>query len=200
MGFGVAPREVTQGNVQRIMYLHVPSVVGRLPGLRRRVRRLHRVSRAPAPRPPTGSRTPRPRSACSSLGITIATGRHLGQAHVGHVVDVGRAPDQRRRSCSSCASATCSLRGMVEDRERGARYAAVLGHRRRPQHPARALLGLLVAHAPPAAVAAQARARDHAARSSWRRCSSTSRPSRSCTPTSSPSAPACCAREEEALA
>ena len=26
MGFGVAPREVTQGNVQRIMYLHVPSV------------------------------------------------------------------------------------------------------------------------------------------------------------------------------
>jgi heme exporter protein C len=27
MGFGVAPREVNQGNVQRIMYLHVPSVV-----------------------------------------------------------------------------------------------------------------------------------------------------------------------------
>src|SRR3989449_4211235 len=26
MGFGVAPREATQGNVQRIMYLHVPSV------------------------------------------------------------------------------------------------------------------------------------------------------------------------------
>jgi heme exporter protein C len=26
MGFGVAPREVTQGNVQRIMYLHVPAV------------------------------------------------------------------------------------------------------------------------------------------------------------------------------
>ena len=26
MAFGVAPREVTQGNVQRIMYLHVPSV------------------------------------------------------------------------------------------------------------------------------------------------------------------------------
>jgi heme exporter protein C len=27
MGFGVAPREVNQGNVQRIMYLHVPSVL-----------------------------------------------------------------------------------------------------------------------------------------------------------------------------
>ena len=27
MGFGVAPREATQGNVQRIMYLHVPSVL-----------------------------------------------------------------------------------------------------------------------------------------------------------------------------
>ncbi len=26
-GFGVAPREVTQGNVQRIMYLHVPSAI-----------------------------------------------------------------------------------------------------------------------------------------------------------------------------
>ena len=25
MGFGVAPREITQGNVQRIMYLHVPT-------------------------------------------------------------------------------------------------------------------------------------------------------------------------------
>ena len=27
MGFGVAPRELTQGNVQRIMYLHVPSIL-----------------------------------------------------------------------------------------------------------------------------------------------------------------------------
>ena len=27
MGFGYAPKEVTQGNVQRIMYLHVPSVL-----------------------------------------------------------------------------------------------------------------------------------------------------------------------------
>ncbi|PYO37297.1 MAG: cytochrome C assembly protein, partial [Candidatus Rokuibacteriota bacterium] len=26
-GFGYAPREVVQGNVQRIMYLHVPSVL-----------------------------------------------------------------------------------------------------------------------------------------------------------------------------
>src|SRR2546427_6563500 len=26
MGLGIAPRETTQGNVQRIMYLHVPSV------------------------------------------------------------------------------------------------------------------------------------------------------------------------------
>ena len=26
-GFGVAPREVTQGNVQRIMYLHVPAAI-----------------------------------------------------------------------------------------------------------------------------------------------------------------------------
>ena len=25
MGFGVAPREITQGNVQRIMYPHVPT-------------------------------------------------------------------------------------------------------------------------------------------------------------------------------
>jgi ABC-type transport system involved in cytochrome c biogenesis permease subunit len=25
MGFGVAPREISQGNVQRIMYLHVPT-------------------------------------------------------------------------------------------------------------------------------------------------------------------------------
>ena len=26
-GFGYAPREVVQGNVQRIMYLHVPSIL-----------------------------------------------------------------------------------------------------------------------------------------------------------------------------
>ena len=26
MAFGVAPRELTQGNVQRIMYVHVPAV------------------------------------------------------------------------------------------------------------------------------------------------------------------------------
>ena len=26
MAFGVAPREMTQGNVQRIMYVHVPAV------------------------------------------------------------------------------------------------------------------------------------------------------------------------------
>jgi len=26
MAFGVAPRELTQGNVQRIMYIHVPAV------------------------------------------------------------------------------------------------------------------------------------------------------------------------------
>ena len=71
-------------------------------------------------------------------------------------------------------------------------------HRGRAQHPARPLLGLLVAHAPPAAVAAQAGARHDAAASSWRRCSSTSRRSRSSTPTSWPSASRLLRREAEA--
>ena len=95
MAFGVAPREVTQGNVQRIMYLHVPSVwVAYLAFAVVLVASIVYL-RAGAPRPPTASPTPPPRSACSSLGVTIATGCHLGQADLGHLVDVGRAADQR---------------------------------------------------------------------------------------------------------
>jgi len=125
MGFGVAPREVTQGNVQRIMYLHVPAVwvaylafmvefVASVVYLARRREASYRLAHA----------------ACEVgtvfLGVNIATGAIWGKPTWG----TWWTWDARLTSVAVVFVmflAYLLLRQAVEDRERGARYAAVLG-------------------------------------------------------------------------
>ena len=116
MAFGIAPREVTQGNVQRIMYLHVPSVwvaylafavvlVASIAYLARRLEAADRLAHASA------------EVGVLFTGLTIATGSiwtwdaRLTSVSILFVMYLGYL----------------LLRGMIEDREQGARYAAVLG-------------------------------------------------------------------------
>ncbi len=125
MGFGVAPREVTQGNVQRIMYVHVPAVwvaylaftaglVASIAYLARRRAGADRLAHA----------------ACEVgtvfLGINIVTGAIWGKPTWG----TWWTWDARLTSVAVVFVmflAYLLLRGAIEDRERGARYAAVLG-------------------------------------------------------------------------
>ena len=125
MGFGVAPREVTQGNVQRIMYVHVPAVwvaylafaaglVGSITYLARRRPGADQVAHA----------------ACEVgtlfLGVNIATGAIWGKPTWG----TWWTWDARLTSVAVVFVmflAYLLLRAAVEDRERGARYAAVVG-------------------------------------------------------------------------
>jgi heme exporter protein C len=125
MGFGVAPREVTQGNVQRIMYLHVPAVwvaylafgvgfVASLVYLARRRPGADRLAHA----------------ACEVgtlfLGVNIVTGAIWGKPTWG----TWWTWDARLTSVAVVFVmflAYLLLRGAIDDRERGARYAAVLG-------------------------------------------------------------------------
>jgi heme exporter protein C len=125
MGFGVAPREVSQGNVQRIMYVHVPAVwvaylafavalaasiaylAGRRPGADRLAHATCEVGTV-------------------FLGINIATGAIWGKPTWG----TWWTWDARLTSVAVVFVmflAYLLLRGAIEDRERGARYAAVLG-------------------------------------------------------------------------
>jgi heme exporter protein C len=124
MGFGVAPREVTQGNVQRIMYLHVPAVwvaylafmvglVASIVYLARRRAGADRLAHA----------------ACEVgtvfLGVNIATGAIWGKPTWG----TWWTWDARLTSVAVVFVmflAYLLLRSAIEDRERGARYAAVL--------------------------------------------------------------------------
>jgi len=125
MGFGVAPREVTQGNVQRIMYVHVPAVwvaylafaaglVGSITYLARRRPGADQVAHA----------------ACEVgtlfLGVNIATGAIWAKPTWG----TWWTWDARLTSVAVVFVmflAYLLLRAAVEDRERGARYAAVVG-------------------------------------------------------------------------
>jgi len=125
VGFGVAPREVTQGNVQRIMYVHVPSVlvaylafavvfVASVAYLARRAEAADRIAHASA------------EVGVLFTGITIATGSIWGKPTWG----TWWTWDARLTSVAILFVMYLGyllLRGMVEDRERGARYAAVLG-------------------------------------------------------------------------
>jgi heme exporter protein C len=124
MGFGVAPRELTQGNVQRIMYVHVPAVwvaylafavglVGSIAYLASRRPGADRLAHA----------------ACEVgtvfLGINIATGAIWGKPTWG----AWWTWDARLTSVAVVFVmfvAYLLLRQAIEDRERGARYAAVL--------------------------------------------------------------------------
>jgi heme exporter protein C len=125
MGFGVAPREVTQGNVQRIMYVHVPAVwvaylafaaglVGSITYLARRRPGADQMAHA----------------ACEVgtlfLGVNIATGAIWGKPTWG----TWWTWDARLTSVAVVFVmflAYLLLRAAVEDHERGARYAAVVG-------------------------------------------------------------------------
>jgi heme exporter protein C len=125
MAFGVAPREATQGNVQRIMYLHVPSVwvaylafavvlVASIAYLIRRAEAADRLAHASA------------EVGVLFTGLTIATGSIWGKPTWG----TWWTWDARLTSISILFVMYLGyllLRGMIDDRERGARFAAVLG-------------------------------------------------------------------------
>src|SRR5215510_7963054 len=125
MAFGVAPREETQGNVQRIMYLHVPSVwvaylafavvlVCSVVYLVRRAEGADQLAHASA------------EVGVLFTGITIATGSIWGKPTWG----TWWTWDARLTTVSILFVMYLGyllLRGMIEDRERGARFAAVLG-------------------------------------------------------------------------
>ena len=125
MGFVVAPREATQGNVQRIMCLHVPSVwvaylafgvvlAASIVYLVRRLAAADRLAHASA------------EVGVIFTGLTIATGSIWGKPTWG----TWWTWDARLTSVSILFVMYLGyllLRGMIEDRERGARFAAVLG-------------------------------------------------------------------------
>jgi heme exporter protein C len=125
MAFGVAPRETTQGNVQRIMYLHVPSVwvaylafavvlVASVVYLARRTDAADRLAHASA------------EVGVLFTGLTIATGSIWGKPTWG----TWWTWDARLTTVSILFVMYLGyllLRGMIDDRERGARFAAVLG-------------------------------------------------------------------------
>jgi len=125
MDFGIAPREMTQGNVQRIMYVHVPAVwvaylafivglIGSIVYLARRRPGADRLAHA----------------ACEVgtlfLGVNIATGAIWGKPTWG----TWWTWDARLTSVSVVFVmflAYLLLRGAIDDQERSARYGAVLG-------------------------------------------------------------------------
>ena len=125
MAFGIAPREATQGNVQRIMYLHVPSVwvaylafavvlVASIAYLARRSEGADRLAHASA------------EVGVLFTGLTIATGSIWGKPTWG----TWWTWDARLTTVSILFVMYLGyllLRGMIDDRERGARFAAVLG-------------------------------------------------------------------------
>jgi len=125
MAFGVAPREATQGNVQRIMYLHVPAIlvaylafgvvlVASVIHLWGRAAGADRLAHASA------------EVGVVFTGINIATGAIWGKPTWG----TWWTWDARLTSVSIMFVIYLGyllLRAMIEDRERAARFAAVLG-------------------------------------------------------------------------
>jgi heme exporter protein C len=125
MAFGVAPREITQGNVQRIMYLHVPTVlvaylafavvfVASIVYLWRRTPAADRLAHASA------------EVGVLFTGLTIAAGAIWGKPTWG----TWWTWDARLTSVAILFVMYLGyllLRSMIEDHERAARYSAVLG-------------------------------------------------------------------------
>jgi heme exporter protein C len=125
MGFGVAPRETTQGNVQRIMYLHDPTAwvaylafsvvfVASIAYLARRREGADRVAHASA------------EVGVVFTGLTIAAGSIWGKPTWG----TWWTWDARLTSVAILFVMYLGyllLRGAIEDPERAARYCAVLG-------------------------------------------------------------------------
>ena len=125
LGLLVAPRELTQGNVQRIMYVHVPSVwvaylafgvvfVASIAYLWKRAAGADRVAHASA------------EVGVVFTGITIASGAIWGKPTWG----TWWTWDARLTSVAILFVMYVGyllVRTMIDDPERGARYAAVLG-------------------------------------------------------------------------
>ena len=171
MGFGVRARaRSSRATCSASCTCTCRRVLGRLPGLRASCswRRIVYLAR----RRPGGDRlAARGRRGRRALHRRHHRHRlHLGQADLGHLVDVGRAADQRRGPLRACTSGYLLLRGMIDDRER----ARAL--RRRGRHRGRALNIPLVhfsvywwrtLHQPPSILEAGARRpmpRDHRGR------------------------------------
>src|SRR5437660_10723959 len=125
MAFGVAPREITQGNVQRIMSVHVPLILASylafvvlaLASLVYLVRRDEAADRVAHASGEVG---------VMFVGLGIATGSIWGKPTWG----TWWTWDARLTSVAILFVMYLGyllLRGMIEDRERGARFAAVLG-------------------------------------------------------------------------
>ena len=126
MAFGVAPREVIQGNVQRIMYLHVPTaIVGEyvafgilllasIAYLATRSPAIDRVAHASA------------EVGVLFVGITIVSGSIWGKPTWG----TWWTWDARLTTVTILfviGLGYLLLRGMIDEPERAARYAAVVG-------------------------------------------------------------------------
>jgi heme exporter protein C len=125
MAFGVAPRELTQGNVQRIMYVHVPAVwvaylafvvvlVASLAFLWTRAPGADRAAHAAA------------EVGVVFLGVNIATGAIWGKPTWG----TWWTWDARLTSVAVVFVIFVGyllVRQMTDDPERGARFAAVVG-------------------------------------------------------------------------
>ncbi len=125
MGFGYAPRDAVQGNVQRIMYLHVPSIltayaafalvlVASLGFLLTRRIGWDRLAHAAG------------ELGVVFTGLTLVSGSIWGKPTWG----AWWTWDARLTSTAILFLVYVGyllLRSMVEDRERGARYAAVVG-------------------------------------------------------------------------
>src|SRR5919198_1116250 len=125
MAFLIAPREITQGNVQRIMYVHVPLIlasyvafvvlaVASLVYLVRRAAAADRVAHASG------------EVGVLFVGLGIVTGSIWGKPTWG----TWWTWDARLTSVSVMFVIYLGyllLRAMIEDRERAARFAAVLG-------------------------------------------------------------------------
>lgn len=125
MGFGVAPRESTQGNVQRIMYLHVPTawvaylafgvvLVASIAYLARRRPAADRLAHASA------------EVGVVFTGITIAAGSIWGKPTWG----TWWTWDARLTSTAVLFLVYLGyllLRGMIDEPDRRARAAAVVG-------------------------------------------------------------------------
>jgi heme exporter protein C len=125
MGFGVAPREVTQGNVQRIMYVHVPLILASYVafGVLALASVVYLIRREPA--------ADRVAHASGEVGVMfvglgIATGSIWGKPTWG----TWWTWDARLTSVAILFVMYLGyllLRGTIDDPERAARYCAVLG-------------------------------------------------------------------------
>ena len=125
LGFGYAPKDAVQGNVQRIMYVHVPSIltaylafalvlVASLGFLLTRRTEWDRLAHASA------------ELGVIFTGLTLVSGSIWGKPTWG----TWWTWDARLTSTAILFLIYVGyllLRGMVEDRERGAKYAAVVG-------------------------------------------------------------------------